>query len=296
MAIERTYIERPPRIQPELPRREVDIPTPPAIDRSGVGELIQMALPLLTVVGFVMVAVMGGSGASPLMVLPMSLTVLAATGYSIYSFRRERRQRAAERAAYIEQLTVMRRDMVAAQHAQRQFYRYTFPDAATTLNIVADTARPPADRAAETRAGTRLWERRPDDDDFATLRLGIGTRPSTVLYKPPRVEGISTTLLDEALRLAEDSRFLSDAPITIPLRRLPVADDETAAPEAAGDKPPTPDGEELPAPQTIHALGITGRPADVYAGAYALLAQYCTFHAPHDARLLVLAADSDPWE
>ena len=119
MAIERAYIERPPRIQPELPRREVDIPTPPAIDRSGVGELIQMALPLLTVVGFVMVAVMGGSGASPLMVLPMSLTVLAATGYAIYSFRRERRQRQAERAAYVEQLTTMRRDMVAAQRAQR---------------------------------------------------------------------------------------------------------------------------------------------------------------------------------
>ena len=34
MAIERAYIERPPRIQPELPRREVDIPTPPAIDRA----------------------------------------------------------------------------------------------------------------------------------------------------------------------------------------------------------------------------------------------------------------------
>ena len=296
MAIERAYIERPPRIQPELPRREVDIPTPPAIDRSGVGELIQMALPLLTVVGFVMVAVMGGSGASPLMVLPMSLTVLAATGYAIYSFRRERRQRQAERAAYVEQLTTMRRDMVAAQRAQRQFYSYTFPDAATTLGVVADTIRPPAGRAVETRAGTRLWERRPDDADFATLRLGIGTRPSTVVYRPPRVEGISTPLLDEALRLAEDSRFLSDAPITIPLRQLPATDDEPPQPEAAGDKPPAPDGEVLPAPQTIHALGITGNPADVYAGVYALLTQYCTFHAPHDARLLVLAANSDPWE
>ncbi|MCW5863524.1 MAG: hypothetical protein KIT52_10515 [Anaerolineae bacterium] len=296
MAIERAYIERPPRIQPELPRREVDIPTPPAIDRSGVGELIQMALPLLTVVGFVMVAVLGSSGASPLMVVPMSLTVLAATGYSFYSFRRERRQREAEHAAYVEQLTAMRRDMVAAHRAQRQFYRYTFPDAAATLNIVADTARPPAVRAAETRAGTRLWERRPDDDDFATLRLGIGTRPSTVIYKPPRVEGITTSLLDEALRLAEDSRFLSETPITIPLRRLPSAGDETDASEAPDDQPPNPEGEDLLPPQTIHALGITGDPADVYAGVYALLAQYCTFHAPHDARLLVLAANSDPWE
>ena len=46
-------------------------------------------------------------------------------GYAIYSFRRERRQRQAERAAYVEQLTTMRRDMVAAQRAQRQFYSYT---------------------------------------------------------------------------------------------------------------------------------------------------------------------------
>lgn len=295
MSIERNYIERPPRIQPELPHGEVEIPAPPAIDRSGIGELIQMGLPLLMVVGFVMVsASSGGGGASSLMVLPMALSVLAATGYSFYSYRRDQQQREAERAAYNEQLTAMRRDMAAAHREQRQYYTYTFPDAATTLRIVADTTQPPDSRTAETRAGARLWERRPDDADFATLRLGIGVRPSTVIYKPPRVEGIRSSLLNEALRLAEDSRFLTDAPITIPLRRPPWEDETDESAEESNAE--LPDPEEEPSAQTIHALGIAGSPAEVYAGVNALLAQYLTFHAPHDARLFVLAADSDPWE
>ena len=294
MAIERNYIERPPRIQPELPHDEIDIPAPPALDRGGIGELIQMGLPLLTVVGFVMVAVLSGGGSSRLMVIPMVLTVLAATAYSFYAFRRERRQRQAEEAAYNEHLAGMRRDMVAAHKAQRQYYTYTFPDAATTLRIVGDTVRPPESRIVDTRAGTRLWERRPDDGDFATLRLGIGARPSTVIYKPPRVESMSSPLLSEALRLAEDSRFLTEAPLAIPLRRPPWAKDDDES-EAKPDNESS-DDEQGPPERVIHALGIAGPPAEVYAGVYALLTQYLTFHAPHDAQLFVLAANSDPWE
>ena len=46
--------------------------------------------------------------------------------------------------------------------------------------------------------------------------------------------------------------------------------------------------------ELIQVASVSYTHLDVYKRQ--LLAQYCTFHAPHDARLLVLAANSDPWE
>ena len=40
----RTYIERPPRIQPELPQEIIDIPNPPDQRDGGIGELMHIAL------------------------------------------------------------------------------------------------------------------------------------------------------------------------------------------------------------------------------------------------------------
>ncbi|MBI4630818.1 MAG: hypothetical protein HY740_03720, partial [Chloroflexi bacterium] len=57
MAIE--YIDRPPRIQPELPVAEVDIPEPPGQQQGGEQSVITLIVPLVTIVGFVFVS---GSG------------------------------------------------------------------------------------------------------------------------------------------------------------------------------------------------------------------------------------------
>ena len=46
-----TTIDRPPRIQPELPFDEIEIPGPPEKDEAGWARLIQVGLPLLTIIG-----------------------------------------------------------------------------------------------------------------------------------------------------------------------------------------------------------------------------------------------------
>ncbi len=53
-------IDRPPRIQPELPFDEIEIPSPPDKGQSGWEQLAQMALPLVMIVAFVLMAGMGG--------------------------------------------------------------------------------------------------------------------------------------------------------------------------------------------------------------------------------------------
>ena len=288
MTSERTFIERPPRIQPELPQQIIDIPSPPDQRDQGLGELMHIALPLLMIVGYIMVAFMGDGNSNPLLIVPMALSIVASTLFSWITYREEKQKRADEAAVYQEQLHDLRRDMNTAHEAQRHFYRHNAPDAAETVQIVLDTVLPPNARITETRAGTRLWERRPDDDDFATLRLGIGTRPSTAVYKAPQADGIPTRLGQEAQRLADDSQFVNQIPITLPLRRLPEKDEEAA------DASPTTN--DQPIPPTIHSLGIAGEARDVYPFANVLISQYTTLHSPHDARLFVLGSHSQPWE
>ena len=79
-------IDRPPRIQPELPVETIEIPSPPQPGESAVAQLIQMGLPLLTMVAFMFTMMLGGSQRSPLMVLPMVLMVVSSGGIAVYSY------------------------------------------------------------------------------------------------------------------------------------------------------------------------------------------------------------------
>lgn len=286
----KTIIDRPPRIQPDLPYKTVNIPQPPNHDHQNGQELLQMLLPLLTVVGFVITAVLAGTGANLLMIIPMLLATAGSVILAFYNHRGEKQRREAEEAHYRQTLADLRHEMERDHHTQRLYYNHTFPDTATTIQIVQDTERPFPQQETTLRSGTRLWERRPEDDDFATLRLGIGTRPSTVHYELSQTDGaIPTPLHQLAQRLADDSLYLHNAPITIPLRRLPEKEDEED--EANKDKETAP-----PPNPTIHSLGIAGEKTAVYAHANALIAQYTTFHSPHDAKLFILASTAAAWQ
>src|SRR5947207_15053679 len=102
------YFTRPPRIQPELPAGEVQIPAPPNLqgDRTS---LIQLALPLITVVGYVLVSGAQSGGASSLLfVLPMAMSIIASTSLAFVNYRRTRRIDGETQAAYAQRLGQMR--------------------------------------------------------------------------------------------------------------------------------------------------------------------------------------------
>ena len=64
------YIDRPPRIQPELPFDEIEIPNPPDKEETGYSRLIQVSLPLLTIIGYVLVGTLGEAGEIPYLSFP----------------------------------------------------------------------------------------------------------------------------------------------------------------------------------------------------------------------------------
>ena len=286
-------IDRPPRIQPELPFDEIDIPSPPDKGQSGWEQLAQMALPLVTIIAFVFLAGSGG-GRSALMIIPMGFAVLASAGVGIFVHLRQKRQAAEAVRAYEERLVELTKQMHVYHDMQRRFYYYNYPDVSNVFRVVT-SARSEVEKAERTlRTETRLWERRTADEDFGVVRLGIGALPSTVVFRFEKSDDLTDPQVREALKLEQDARFVDDIPVVICLRR-PFDSGQPGEQETSSEKEQqAEDARALMTPVT-HALGIAGERTAVYEYVRSLLAHFTVFHAPMDARLFVLAAYKQEW-
>lgn len=275
---EQNYIDRPPRLQPKLPYGEQEIPAPPEKE-ARQQPLWQLALPALTIGGYLLLSIFG-RGRSLLMMIPMGLSVFASILGGLYLSKQGQREQEKAEAAYSEHLVDLRQKMMQEQEMQRRFYHYNYPDPEKMLQIALTTSRETLTNTTTPYTVSRLWERRTTDADFVTLRLGVGTRPSTVQYVLKDGGSIEDPQLRDALRLAEDSKFVDDVPITISLRSL---DDQS------------PDAKQ--AVSARYAIGITGQHRKaIYAFVRALLVDYATFQAPADARLYVLGQEEAQWQ
>ncbi|MEP7288357.1 MAG: FtsK/SpoIIIE domain-containing protein [Chloroflexota bacterium] len=272
-------VERPPRIQPELPIDEIEIPAPPKIEQEKQ-PLWQSLVPVVTILGYVIVSASGQGSTNISFLIPMALAVFVSTGVALYNVFHIRSEATRKQRDYDQRLVELRKEMVTAQDKQRFFYQWNYPEPGTVLKINGKTP--------DTRGGSRLWERRSEDEDFGLVRLGIGTMPSTVIYKVAQTENEENPQMREAERLAEDALFVTDVPITIPLYEHYVPDktedeveDETKEPEQVV---PGTIGIALPKdsankPEARQAL---------YAFVNSLLTHFVAFHAPTDAQLFIL--------
>ncbi len=108
----------------------------------------------------------------------------------------------------------------------------------------------------------RLWERRPEHEDFLRLRIGIGD----VTWMPP-LEG-----LDDVLDAADERSTLIDTAST--LRDVSIDVDLSDA----------------------GMLGVVGSPAVTHALARAQLVRACATHGPADLEVIVCAATQGDWD
>jgi DNA segregation ATPase FtsK/SpoIIIE-like protein len=283
-----TFIDRPPRIQPELPIGERQIPRPPSRPQLGAQRLVEIGLPMVTIVGYILVSVFAGGSNGALLLIPMAISVVAAVAFSLYSIRDEKLKQEQAELAYANRLVELNKEMQANHDLQRRFYHYNYPDVHGTAQVVRSAMQEA--RAAERtlRTESRLWERRTDDDDFGVVRLGIGTLPSTVVYRLGDIEEYDNPQARAALKLEGDARYVSDIPVIISLRPPPSLEDQE-------DQQAKKAMRELISTPVVHALGVAGERSAVYAFARALTAHYAVFHTPADARLYLLAGQRREW-
>ncbi len=265
---EKTYIDRPPRIQPDIPEGEMVIPGPPNLENSAAQSIIQMFLPMITIMGYLLLGIFG-RGRSLTMMIPMGLSVLASVGYSLYSRREGDVEKEEKKAAYREKLIEMRQAMQNSHDLQKRFYLYNYPNPNDSLAIIKNSLQNTENRKKGRPAmESRLWERRTHDRDFGSIRLGLGSRPSSQQFKIQGDGSFEDPLMREALRLRDDATFVEELPITIPLRNMSGDDEVNTA---------------------KHAIGIVGQPEDVYPFINSTLLNFATFHSPTDTQFFVMS-------
>jgi len=240
------FFNRPPRIQPELPVGELEIPAPPT-PRSGMGRwgLVTLGLPLITVFAYALMSATRGMNA--LFILPMAIAMIVSVVVGVMNYRRNQQQDELKQAQYLQRLGEIRGQMQEFHQKQSHFYRYTFPEPDSLASIVK-------------KPEIRLWERRPGDADFVSLRIGTGLIPSSMKLKLASTGQSDSPLLPEAQKLVDDFARVKDAAVSISLRRT-------------------------------HAIGVTSKDENAAADfVRALIVHLATLHAPTETRLYIVGA------
>ncbi|MFG3348463.1 type VII secretion protein EccCa [Streptomyces sp. NPDC048018] len=243
-------VKRPPRsLPPEVPSEELVLESPPELPRGQQESALMQLLPMLgmgsSVVFFFMTP-------SPIMRIMGTLMLASTVGMAIAQFVRFRRgsqgQMADVRRDYLKYLAQTRRTVRRTARRQRDAQLYLHPAPEQLWSVVAE--------------GSRVWERRVGDHDFAQARIGLGAQQlATPLVAP------DTAPVDELEPLCAGAmqQFLA---VHGTLDGLPMAVSLRA----------------------FYHVTVSGDPEAAQSAARGLVAQLVTLHSPDDLMLAVVAA------
>ncbi|MFI0444796.1 type VII secretion protein EccCa [Actinomadura sp. 6N118] len=244
-----TVRRSPQRSGPGMPAGEIVLQEPPAIPETQGGGWISAVtyLPMALASG-VMMLVFVGPGGQIIGYLAAGLMAIAGVGMLIGMALRNSGERKhkmnGERRDYLRYLSQVRRQVRknADQQIRAVHWRHPVP---RTLWSVA--------------LSTRLWERRPTDEDFGEVRIGVGEQRLAVRLRPPQskpVEDLEPLCASALRRFIRAYTTLQDLPTAVYLRAF-------ARVLFRGDA------------EAVHGL------------VRAMLAQLVTFHSPEDLRVAV---------
>lgn len=241
------------REAPELPRGEIVLEPPPEIPEAASDGMQQTLtyLPMLAMT-FGMVAMMSGSGSGALRWVGGGAMGLGMGGMAVGQIARGKGDRKVrlngQRRDYLRYLSQVRRKVRRAAAAQRAALEWASPEPAALSWLV--TGQP-----------ARIWERRPSDADFCSVRLGNGTQHLAVQLVPPDtkpVEDLDPLCAGALRRFIRTHARVPDLPVGISLRSF-------ARVVLAGDQ------------ETAAAM------------VRAMIAQLAVFHSPDEVRVCVCA-------
>jgi S-DNA-T family DNA segregation ATPase FtsK/SpoIIIE len=260
-----------------MPEGQLTLQEPPVLsetvpDTSAVWTYLPMAL--MSVSMMLMFLRPGGSN-GVFIYLAMGVMALSAAAMLLGQLMRrssERKQRLrGERRDYLRYLAQIRKRVRATIVEQQRALAWRHPDPAS-LRSLARTSR--------------LWERRPADEDFGEVRLAVGEQQLALTLQPVStrpVEDLEPLCAHALRRFIRAYSTIPDQPLGLYLRssaRILLRPEETAA---AGPAEPASAGGRAPA-------AGTGDDA-VRALVRAALGQLAVFHAPEELWLAVCASD-----
>ncbi|MEU8889012.1 type VII secretion protein EccCa [Streptomyces sp. NPDC048442] len=251
-------VKRPPRVLPPAVKGEqVQLQPPPELPRGQQEGVLMQLLPMLGMGGSVVFLFLGKN---PIMLVMGGLMVVSTVAMAVAMFVRHRRgtqgQLADLRRDYLRHLAQVRRTVRKTARAQRDVQYYLHPSPEQLWALVAE--------------GSRVWERRPGDADFAQVRVGLGSQAlATPLVAP------ETAPVDELEPLTAGAlrRFLD---IHTTVNALPMALSLRA----------------------FYHLTVSGEESGVRGSARAVVGALAALHSPGDLVVAVAAGErcAAEWE
>ncbi|MFC5826682.1 type VII secretion protein EccCa [Nonomuraea insulae] len=240
------------RPSPKPPRGEILLESPPEIPEVQPAGLtgVLMYVPMLAGGAAMGLMFTAGGNSNPIMYVASGLFAVSMLGMTVGQFGRnagERKNRLnGLRRDYFRYLGQIRKRVRKAAIQQREALEWSGP-APDTLWWVA--------------MGPRLWERRPRDDDFGTVRLGTGVQKLAVQLIPPDskpVEDLDALTAGALRRFVRTHSTVAGLPVAVALNSF-------ARIRLSGDR------------RAVRGL------------VRAMISQLATFHSPDDMRVLVCA-------
>ncbi|WP_459738829.1 type VII secretion protein EccCa [Streptomyces sp. E-15] len=242
-------VKRPPRALPsEVPTEEVVVQPPPELPRGHQESVLMQLLPTLGMGGSVVFFFTNGQPFMKIMGMIMIASTVAMSVAMVVRFRRGSQGQLADmRRDYLSYLSQTRKSAVAAAGRQRDAQYYLHPSPEQLWALVAE--------------GSRVWERRPGDEDFAHVRIGLGPQPlATPLVAPETgpVEQLEPLTAGAMQRFLAAHSTVGDLPMAVSLR-------------------------------AFYHVTISGEPHSVRASARALVGSLASLHSPQDLVIAVAA-------
>lgn len=206
-------------------------------------------LPTLGMGGSVVFFFTNGQPFMKIMGMVMIVSTVAMSIAMVVRFRRGSQGQLADmRTDYLRYLAQTRRTALDTARAQRDAQYYLHPSPEQLWALVAE--------------GSRVWERRPGDEDFGQVRIGLGRQSLATALIAPETGGVEQL---EPLTAGAMQRFLSvhgtldDLPMAVSLRAFSY-------------------------------LTISGETQSVRSSARALAGSLAALHSPEDLVIVVAAA------
>ncbi|WP_237569908.1 type VII secretion protein EccCa [Mycolicibacterium lacusdiani] len=244
---------------PPMDVGDVAVDAPPDVPRAAPANPLARLLPLVMLVAVGGMAALyftsGATSRGPTMLLFPAMMAVSALGSVVYGMRGTRRSAELneDRRRYLRYLDALDDAAVRTARAQRYGLHWRHPEPSALWSMVG---------------GPRTWERRPGDDDFGHVRVGVGTL------------GLSTTLVAPRSGPADDFD--------------PVTAD---AVERLLHHRSTVDGLPIAVDLTEHRrVSVRGDIDSARATVRAVLCQLATFHHPGDLRIVTVSRDATAWE
>ncbi|MFF9062397.1 type VII secretion protein EccCa [Streptomyces sp. NPDC101213] len=274
---------------PEMPEGQLTLQEPPVLaetvpDTSAIWTYLPMAL---MSVSMMLMFLRPGGGNGVFMYLAMGVMALSAGAMLLGQLMRrssERKQRLkGERRDYLRYLAQTRKRVRSTITEQQRALAWRHPEPAS-LRSLARTSR--------------LWERRPADEDFGEVRLAVGEQQLALTLNPVStrpVEDLEPLCAHALRRFIRAYSTIPGQPLGLYLRssaRILLRAEETSAGEAAVGERAGPGGGA--------GSGPAGDPdtEPVRALVRAVLAQLAVFHAPEELWIALCVGDErrPDWE